>query len=251
MKFLTAKWEHLLLANYSVDASLLEPYVPLGTRLDRFEGHIFVSLVAFMFNRTKVMGIPAFFHRDFEEVNLRFYVTPEKDESIRAVTFIQEIVPKRIIPLVSNSLFNENYVAVPMRHHNGESEHWYAWKSHSRVEVNASHSVGEFDGLPDRSQHEIFAAAVEEPLELPAPGSISEFITEHYWGYAKGKSSTLEYKVEHPQWICAPVNRYMIDVDFAAVYGSSFAVLNELAPYNVLYARGSDVSVSFPSRYRV
>lgn len=254
MKFLTARWEHLLLANYCVDSDVLEPHVPRGTRLDAFEGKWFVSLVAFMFNRTRVLGIPVPFHRDFEEVNLRFYVAPEKDPTIRAVTFLKEIVPKRVIPWISNSLFNENYVALPMDHHNGSAQHWYSWSSRSlrKTAMRAPDTTAvstPLEGLPDRSRNHIFAAELGGTLAVPSPGTVGEFITEHYWGYAQGRRATLEYRVEHPPWECVEVTRYQIDVDFGAVYGESFAFLNNQSPYNVLYARGSDVSVSFPSRY--
>lgn len=98
VKFLTGQWDHLLLTNYSVAPELLRPYVPNGTHLDLFEGHALVRLVAFMFNRTRVMGISVPFHRDFEEVSLRFYVTPDKARTIRDVMFIKEIVPKQSPP---------------------------------------------------------------------------------------------------------------------------------------------------------
>ena len=106
MKFLSANWNHLLLANYSVDPDVLQDFVPANTTVDKFDGHVFVSLVAFLFNDTRVLGVPVPFHRKFEEVNLRFYVTPDKDRSIRAVTFIKEIVPKPVIPLIANNLFS-------------------------------------------------------------------------------------------------------------------------------------------------
>lgn len=249
MKFLTATWEHLLLANYVVEPSLLEPYVPKGTKLDRFEGRLFVSLVAFMFNRTRVLGVPVPFHRDFEEVNLRFYVAPEKDPSIRAVTFIKEIVPKRIIPLISNSLFNENYVAVPMNHRNMPTQHWYSWAS-GREKTPIARVPEVFSDPPDPTKNHLFAAEVSGSLDYPEEGSVGEFITEHYWGYAQGKSATLEYYVEHPQWKCCPVESFCIDVDFGMVYGERFGFLTNCEPYNVLYARGSEVSVSLPSRYK-
>ncbi len=37
MKFLSAKWEHLVMANYVVDPQLLQTYVPAGTLIDAFE----------------------------------------------------------------------------------------------------------------------------------------------------------------------------------------------------------------------
>ncbi|MGK0323247.1 MAG: hypothetical protein ACJAR4_001282, partial [Psychroserpens sp.] len=74
MTFLKAYWKNLILINYEVDPKLLEPYVPLGTELDSYNGKYFVSIVGFLFMDTKVLGIKLPFHINFEEVNLRFYV---------------------------------------------------------------------------------------------------------------------------------------------------------------------------------
>jgi hypothetical protein len=229
MKFLYAHWRNLLLANYVVPSSVLERLVPKQTSLDEFEGQLFVSLVAFLFDETRVLGIPVPFHRRFEEVNLRFYVTPHKDRSIRAVTFIKEIVPKPIIPWIANTLFSENYVALPMAHGYTADEYWYTWG--------------------DSGAHR-FSARIESEPTYPAPGSIGEFITEHYWGYAQGRGATLEYRVAHPQWKCCEVHSFNIDVDFAETYGKDFQFLNGQSPVNVLYAEGSPVTVSFPKRLR-
>jgi uncharacterized protein YqjF (DUF2071 family) len=71
--FLTARWIHLTMANYEVDRSLLQGLVPKGTELDLWSGRCFVSVVGFQFLDTRVLGFSVPFHRDFEEVNLRFY----------------------------------------------------------------------------------------------------------------------------------------------------------------------------------
>jgi uncharacterized protein len=239
MRFLSAKWNHLLLANYAVDPQVLLPYVPKGTSLDFFEGHAFVSLVAFMFNDTRVMGLAFPGHTNFEEVNLRFYVKPDHDPSIRAVTFIKEIVPKRLIPVIANNLFDENYVCLPMSHKN------VSHKSVSYTNEESSHSYSWDSGV-----NNTFSAQVDTGLSLPQPGSVGEFITEHYWGYAGSSSHTREYQVEHPQWLGAGVDRYEISVDFASSYGPHFAFLNQMAPHNVQYAKGSEVFVSSPRRLR-
>ena len=228
MKFLTANWHHLLLANYQVDPDLLQTFVPEQTSIDPFEGKVYLSLVAFMFEQTRVLGVPIPGYRCFEEVNLRFYVTPDKDPSIRAVTFIREIVPKPVIPLIANSLFHENYIAMPMDHTIGDSEIAYAWGP--------------------QKEHTI-SATIPANLSLSEPGSMNEFITEHYWGYAKApKHTSLEYQVEHPPWIGDEVKDYSIQVDFARCFGEEFGFLSSQQPANVQYAKGSDVSVSFPKK---
>src|ERR1035441_6746488 len=89
--FLTADWKWVAMANYAVDPSLLEPLVPRGTELDAFDGRVYVSLIGFLFNRSRIFGIPIPLHQSFEEVNLRFYV--RRGEK-RGVVFISELVPK-------------------------------------------------------------------------------------------------------------------------------------------------------------
>lgn len=239
MKFLKAHWKHLILANYRIAPELLERYVPLKTTLDLFQGDCYVSLVAFLFDQTRVLGVPVPGHRCFEEVNLRFYVTPDRDRSLRAVTFLKEIVPRAAIPCIANTLFHENYVAMPMRHE-------FAWRESSdRANPKTAPQQVTYT-WGDRQQNRI-SARVDKPLVLPPVGSLGEFITEHYWGYAKGPKRTLEYQVEHPPWVSCSVEDVEIQVDFRKSYGDAFAFLEDEKPASVLYALGSAVSVSFPS----
>src|SRR5262249_24052465 len=93
------------------------PLVPAGTELDQWKGHTYVSLVGFEFLNTSVMGLPIPLHRDFEEVNLRFYVRSTSESVVRrGVVFIKEIVPRFAIALVARSVYNENYESMHMDH---------------------------------------------------------------------------------------------------------------------------------------
>lgn len=224
-KFLTARWEDLIMANYEVDGSLLRDRIPAGTELDLHEGRCFVSLVGFMFCDTRVLGIPVPFHINFEEVNLRFYVKREKaDEIRRGVVFIKEIVPRFAIAAVARILYEEPYEAWSMSHTRSEKSVSYEWQK------------GEW-----RNQ---LGVEVGESLGVPAADSHGEFIIEHYWGYTmRGKDRTDEYKVEHPKWDLFSVNNEQIDVDFAGTYGKEFAFLGDEKPYSVLLAKGSEISV--------
>jgi uncharacterized protein YqjF (DUF2071 family) len=72
--FLTAEWRHLAMLNFEVDPKALRTFVPAGTELDDWRGRTFISVVGFMFLNTRVFGLPIPFHRNFEEVNLRWFV---------------------------------------------------------------------------------------------------------------------------------------------------------------------------------
>lgn len=88
MKFLTAEWRKLAIINYEIDPKILEKYLPKGTELDFYDGKCLVSLVGFMFINTKLLGLSIPFYKNFEEVNLRFYVKKkEGEEWKRGVVF--------------------------------------------------------------------------------------------------------------------------------------------------------------------
>ncbi len=115
--FLTAEWRYLIMANYEIAPAGLEAFVPRGTELDLWQGRCYISLVGFLFVNTRVMGLSIPFHRNFEEVNLRFYVRRWDGEAWkRGVVFIKEIVPRRAITAVANTLYGEKYATLSMRH---------------------------------------------------------------------------------------------------------------------------------------
>ena len=53
LTFLTAEWRQLVMVNFAVDPAILEPRVPKGTSLDSWNGTTLVSVVGFLFLRTR------------------------------------------------------------------------------------------------------------------------------------------------------------------------------------------------------
>ena len=232
-RFLTAEWRHLLMLNYEIDPAALRPRTPPGTEIDSWNGKTFLSLVGFLFLGTRVLGVPVPFHRNFEEINLRFYVRREAgDGRRRGVVFVKEIVPKVAIAAVARWIYNENYVAHPMRSQvrlpdpskgaGGSVE--YGWTTpSSRNTLRA-----EFDGAP----------------ALPAAGSEEEFITEHYWGYVVQRDgSALEYGVEHPPWRVWRASAARLDCDAEGFYGREYAAALGRPPSSAFVAEGSPIAV--------
>ncbi len=229
MSFLKAEWRKLALGNYVVDPALLEKYLPHKTELDIWNGNCYVSLVGFMFKNTKLLGIPIPFHKDFEEVNLRFYVRyKDQGEWKRGVVFVKEIVPKPALTLVANSIYKEHYQTLPMKHLWEEKDDLlnvtYQWKLNGNWQTFG-------------------VSALKTPQKIEE-NSETEFITEHYWGYTKiSPTTTYEYEVTHPKWHAYEIVDHQISVDFGAVYGADFAHLNDLSPVSVMLAEGSEITV--------
>ncbi len=116
--FLTAEWRKLIMAQYEVPPATLAPWLPQGLELDLFQGRCYASLVGFLFDRVRIKGLAIPFHTRFEEVNLRFYVARTEPDGTRkrGVVFIREFVPRAAITLIANSLYEEPYATLPMRH---------------------------------------------------------------------------------------------------------------------------------------
>src|SRR5271166_638090 len=129
--FLTAEWRWLAMLNYEVEPAVLQHRVPEGTELDYWNGRTFVSVVGFRFLETRLFGVAVPFHRDFDEVNLRFYVRRRAAEGWRrGVVFVRELVPRAALSAVARLAYAEPYTAVRMRHsiEPERGQVGYAWR---------------------------------------------------------------------------------------------------------------------------
>jgi len=233
--FLTAEWRHLVMLNYEVSPDVLLPWLPKGVELDTWEGKTLASIVAFQFLDTRVLGMEIPGHRDFHEVNLRFYVRRKVgDDFRRGVVFVKELVPRRAIAWTARLLYGERYQALRMNgavwHDRYEQGLAPDWTTHIHYWWRVG---GSYEGL--------YAECNGEPSPV-MDGSQAWFITDHAWGYSACRGATLEYQVEHPRWRVWEKSAGKLDCDVGRLYGERFgASLKE--PCSVLVAEGSSVVV--------
>jgi len=215
--------------NFVVDPKVVEPLVPPGTEIDFENGETFLSVVGFLFLDTRLLGLPIPLHRDFEEVNLRFYVRKKSaDTWRRGVVFVRELVPRRAIATVARVFYGENYVAVPMKH---QIDH-----------ADLTLAV-EYSWRRGRKWESLKMTARGEPQTIAA-GSHAEFITEHYWGYTRLRDGgTAEYQVEHPCWRVWPAENVEFDCEVKSEYGPEFALALARKPTSAFVAEGSPIVV--------
>lgn len=228
--FLTAYWHNLINITYAISPTLLTSYLPKGVTLATKDGKAFVSLVAFSFEETKVKGIKIPFHVNFPEINLRFYVNYKGKV---AVCFINEFVPKQCIALVANKLYNEPYIAYPMKVSTEVNE--------KQQELTISHQITK------RKQVHRLKAIVSTQSYTPESNTIAHYFKEHDLGLGIDKKGrTLYYRVEHPIWAIYPIKEYIVQMDFEQLYGKPWGILNTLEPLHILVAKGSKIAVYPP-----
>jgi len=229
--FLSARWENLIMANYEVSPDVLLPYLPHGVELDFYKNKTYVSLVGFMFKKTCLFNIPIPFLGTFEEINLRFYVKRVEGDIVkRGVVFINETVPYKLVAWLANKLYKENYIAIPTK---------------SLIVNSESTKNIKYEWRINRRWNHISVNTARENEQM-LPGSVEEFIFEHYYGYTKINSQlSLEYKVNHPRWQVYKLIDYSILCDFKSMYGNDFSLLSNHQPDSVIIAKGSPVTVKW------
>jgi uncharacterized protein len=224
MRFLTARWSNIFLATYAAPEEPLRPHLPPGLEFDRRDGKCFVSLVAFDFLDTRVLGVPWPGCRNFPEVNLRMYV---RHGDQRGVVFIRELVPVRLVAAMARFLYNEPYLATPMQ----------SVVTDLAERIHVEHRI-EFGGRT----HVLAATGSKQSFE-PKSDSVEHFFKEHEWGFGVVRGHTKRYRVDHPIWTVYPVIDWNVDIDWATLYGPAWSVMQGAAPYSTILAAGSPVKV--------
>jgi uncharacterized protein YqjF (DUF2071 family) len=226
--FLTAQWLNVAAVTYAVEPERLRPYLPAGAEIDELEGAARLSLVAFEFRDTRVLGVRIPGHVNFPEINLRFYI---RFRGRRGVVFIRELVPRGAIAAVAQVIYNEPYRrermtcgAEPLE--DGGVRVWHRFAGGSTLRLDGG-------GAP----------------VVPPEDSAAHWLTDHSLGLGRRRDGrTLVYDVRHPTWALREVTGAAVDVDFGAVYGPRWAWLGSASPSHLSLAVGSGVSVFPPQK---
>lgn len=230
--FLVANWENLVVATFETEKKLLQPFVPPGTELSDWNGRICMSLVGFMFTNTSLFGIPSPFYRNFEELNLRFYVRRKEGNTwTKGVVFIKEIVPALPIGWMGKWLYRENFISLPMHHA------IYTGKNCQHVEYYW------------KIKKEINFLKVQSSL-LPVisnMNTLEHFVSDHYTAFnRKGVDRTLSFTIRHHPWKVYPALSYDLRINARSLYGDAFAEPFANKPLGVFLMDGSRTTVSAP-----
>ncbi|HEX5005084.1 MAG TPA: DUF2071 domain-containing protein [Gemmatimonadales bacterium] len=227
---LTARWSNLALLTYDVDASLLGPWLAGDVEPDLVDGRALMSLIAFDFVDTRVRGrrIPGFV--DFPEINFRTYV---RQGDRRGVVAIRELVPSPLAAAIGRLRFNEPFRSAPMESRTASMgdelvvEHRWRWEQR-RYFLRITADQASTGGAADAAAHNLLGRR---------------------WAYGRSRrGEPIVVRVEHPEWALRRVRTLDFDVDFGALYGPEWSVLNGRQPIATHLAVGSAVSIFPPGR---
>jgi uncharacterized protein len=227
--FLSARWRDLLLLTYAVPDELALPLVPPGCEPDRWGGRCHASLVALKMERVRIRGIAVPGLTAYPQVNLRLYV---RHEGRAAVRFVQELVPSRLLAAAARWLYGEPFRAGPIQ---------------ARLERQNGVCSADYRFGLDRPRWRIAVQAAPH-AEVPGADTFEHWVKERVRGCRTDRAGRLRtFDVTHPPWGVRAITAMEIRVGFAELYGDPWAPLDAIDPVSVLFADGSEVTVSAPA----
>ncbi|HYU00613.1 MAG TPA: DUF2071 domain-containing protein [Gemmatimonadales bacterium] len=226
--FLTARWSNLVLLTFEAPEDLVRAQLAPGVEPDRWNGKTHASLVALEMHDVLVRGwrIPGF--AAHPQVNFRVYA---RHGAQPAVAFVRELVPSRIIAAVGRLRYGEPFQAARIS----------ARLVEGTDSVTAEYRFG-LDAPRDR-----IVVTGSRDRAVPAAATFEYYLTQRTYGVRTDRHGRPRaFRVEHVPWAVRRVVNVDYAVDFAALYGPEWEVLNHSTPVSTIFAVGSDVSVYPP-----
>lgn len=232
---LLSDWTQAVFIHYRIDAGLLQPHVPFN--LDLRDGHAYISLVMFRFERCRVCvgervsnfaAVPVSGHAF---INLRTYVTHHGEPGIY---FLGEWLNNPITAALGPKTFG-----LPCR-----------WSS-----IHAQHRLD--DGRLSATVHTVLGQgtftfnASFDPDATPAPAepqSLDEFLVERYTAYTRERTTLRRFRVWHRPWNLLPLQHEVTDSSLFTQHTPHAAWFKDAQPAGASYSPGvHDIWIGRPT----
>lgn len=146
-------WRDVTFLHWRVPPSVVEPFMPPGTRPDTYEGDSFVALVPFEMRSAAVLGLPPVpYFGDFLETNVRMYSVD--DAGRHGVVFASAETSRLLIALIARAVVGVRYTWSRQRATvNGSMRTWSTrrrWPQRglrSEIAVEVGDAIAEPDDL--------------------------------------------------------------------------------------------------------
>ncbi len=185
---MSMEWHKLLFAHWAVKPALLEPLIPKGLTLETWDGFAWLGVVPFQMRRTIPRGlfaVPGI--SDFDELNLRTYVTDGKKSG---VWFFSLDASNKIAVRAARIGFHLPYMDANMQVSSRGEQILY---SSSRTHKNEPAANLEMTYQPSGATYQSSA------------GSLEHWLTARYCLYSANKAGQVYCgEIDHLPWQLQP-----------------------------------------------
>ena len=220
------RWEDLIFLHWRYDPDVLRRMIPEELEIDTFQGHAYISIVAFRMLGVRPLMAPALpWLSYFNEFNMRLYVRDQRGTP--GVYFISLDCDRTPAVWIARTLFSLPYM-------------------HAKIDfpaiITGEQSSNQFSFVCQRSSEEAAATYIWGTKESSTPtthGSLDFFLTERYHFFVKRRGILRIGEVRHEP--------YMVSIPEVAHWSTSPFIWNGLTPPKVPphlchYSQGVDVT---------
>lgn len=182
------EWNNALFLHWEIPHDVLRNSVPLKLNLDNFNGHHYVSLVAFTMQKIKPRNLPAInYISDFDEINLRTYVD---NNGKKGVYFLNIEAGKMLSAIIAKTLSGLPY------------------------EKAAIQRTGNNYKSTNKKKFYDLDIEFESGQELYNKTDLDKWLTERYCLYLDIGNKLFRYDIHHKEWILKTLKINRLEVAY-------------------------------------
>ena len=226
------EWRDVVALNFEVDPRVLQPRLPEGTRIERYNDHTLVTLMAKNIREFRPWGRSLTLFRSLDEIDLRAYINYESGGELHRGHFkLRNFVAGKMGCRVLKFLTGQKQEFV------------------SSTRSTSGFEEARRDALPsadyrwnhgDSKNH--FRVKARKQAQKSQEGSKEQFVLEQLNRFVKTSRGTLQYPIRQAPWLVWNASSGSFDCDTANLLGAEFRkYLNR--PSFVLLSRGGEVTV--------
>jgi hypothetical protein len=119
-----------------------------------------------------------------------------------------------------------------------------------RINMSGATKTAEYGWQLNHAWCRLYAQTAAAPA-LAEEGSLEQFITEHYWGYAARRNGgAFEYHVSHVPWNVWTSSDAGFEGDASGLYGLELGKVLRRRPDSAFISDGSPITVSTGKKIR-
>lgn len=204
------EWNNAIFLHWKTDLDTLRTFVPAGIEIDLFEGHPWISLVAFTMDRVRMQNLPSFSPlSNFDEINIRTYV---KHHNKSGVYFLSIEGGTRASCKLAKALSGLPYRYSRMKR---LEQRYSSYNEAFSDKLDISYDIGQ--RIENKTRRD-------------------KWLTERYALFLDDRRGINEFDIHHIEW---PINQ--IQLTALNVQYARFANILTGAPHSAHYSTGVQV----------
>ena len=227
------EWRDVVALNFDVDPRLLQPLIPPGLRIDQFNDHTLITMMAKNVREFRPYGRSLTLFRSIDEIDLRTYVSWDVDGvTHRGHYKLKNLVSNKMASRVFKFLTGQEQMLVNKKRHTSGFE-----EARRDALPAADYSWSMEDS---KSQ---FKVKARNAAKKGAENSKEQFVLSQRNRFVQTSKGTLCFPIRQAPWLVWTASSGSFDCDDELLLGKDFRRYFS-RPKFALLSRGGEVTVS-------